>query len=158
MIFNQVLSFFVILQTNYFEMKKISSIISILVTAMLLISLGSCTMKSKTIQPFTIAVDSLAGPDTVKIKMNFEIEIFGYIGPSKCYTFDKAYIYPNSNETNELRIEAWGIYTYTGNPCTDDPQHMKSTVKTSIFIPGHYIIRAVKTNYTFTEKTIVAVL
>lgn len=138
-------------------MTRSSFISGIVIISLIVISLGSCTLKTKTVEPYTISIDSLAGPDTVKAKMNFSIQIFGFIGPSKCYAFDKAYIYPNSTEANELRIEAWGIYTYNGTPCVDDPQNMNTTVNTSISIPGHYLIRAIKTNYSFTEKTIVII-
>ena len=138
-------------------MNRISLIISVLVISVFAFTFGSCSINTKTIEPYTIAVDSVACPDTVKIKMNFDIQIFGYVGPSKCYRFDKAYIYPNTSENNELRIEAWGVYSYDGTPCEDAPQWMTEKVTTAIAVPGRYKIRAVRTNYDFAEKTVVAV-
>jgi len=139
-------------------MFKLNLVSGVLLSAFISISVSSCGLKTKTVEPYTIAIDSISAPDTVKIKTVFEIQIFGYVGPSKCYAFDKAYIYPNTNASNELIIEAWGIYTYSGTPCTDDPQYLSTTVETSLSVTGTYLLKGIKSGYDYAEKRVVVIL
>jgi len=115
---------------------------------------GSCTMKTTHIEPYLIRIDSISAPDTVGVKTVFDIKLYGIVGPSKCYAFEKAYSY--INDKNEFIIEAWGKYTYVGDPCEEGVVLMEATVETSCPSVGTYLIKGVQPSGYFVEKTIVA--
>lgn len=141
-------------------LKKISRLMvtkklfaGVLFTAVITVLISSCQMETKTIEPYIISIDSISAPDTVTIKTVFDVEVFGYVGPSKCYAFDKTYYY--ANEKNEIEFESWGRYTYIGDPCADELVWMDDKVEISVSTPGIYTLKGLKANATYTTKTLV---
>lgn len=126
----------------------------ILVSLVVVTLVSSCTMKTKTLEPYRINIDSLSAPDTVNARTIFDVKIFGYVGPSKCYAYEKVYIYTTT--LNEIVIEAWGKYTYVGDPCADEIVMLNQTVETSVSTPGVYTIKALNSNLGYLTKTLVA--
>ncbi|HUX96201.1 MAG TPA: hypothetical protein VMV47_10760 [Bacteroidales bacterium] len=133
------------------HLKKIIS--ALFVSAVIMFLLGSCAMKTTTIEPYLIKIDSLHAPDTVNVKTLFTIEIYGYVGPSKCYMFEKAY--NHTNDQNEITIEAWGRYAYYGDPCEEGIIMMDHNVELTVSSPGKYVIKGVQANGYFAEKNLV---
>jgi len=133
-------------------LKKIISGFIILTVSIVLVS--SCTMKTETVEPYLIKIDSLYAPDTVNIKYVFSVELFGYVGPNKCYSFDKAY--QTTSDQNEIVIEAWGKYSYYGDPCIEGEVLMNAKFEMSIAKPGTYRLKGVQPNgYYFERKLVV---
>ena len=64
--------------------------------------------------------------------------------------FEKAYNY--TNDQNEITIEAWGKYTYYGDPCEEGIIMMDHNVELAVSSPGNYIIKGVQPNGYFAEK------
>lgn len=126
---------------------------ALVVTAVLSLFLVSCNMKTKTIEPYAIRIDSIYAPDTVAIRTLFEIRLFGYIGPSKCYSFDKAYY--NIESQNDIYVEAWGKYTYEGTPCVSELVFMDQVLSVVITTPGVYTIKGYQSGYSYVEKKLV---
>jgi hypothetical protein len=133
------------------NLKKIIPGIIVLTAFIGLIS--SCTMKTETVEPYLIKIDSLSAPDTVPVKYVFTVEIFGYIGPNKCYAFDKAY--QTTNELNEIVIEAWGKYSYFGDPCVEGEVFMNQKFEMSVSKPGIYRLKGLQPNNYYFEKKLV---
>ncbi len=144
---------FVFLQANLSPMYLKKIISALFISAAIVFMLGSCGMKSTTIEPYLIKIDSLHAPDTVRVKTLFIIEIYGYVGPSKCYNFEKAYNY--TNDQNEITIEAWGKYAYYGDPCEEGIMLMDHKVELAVSSAGNYLIKGVQPNGLFVEKKLV---
>jgi len=124
----------------------------LLLTAFIVL-FGSCGMETKTVEPYLIKIDSLYAPDTVNIKSVFNIELYGYVGPNKCYAFEKAY--HSVNDLHEITIEVWGRYTYYGDPCVEGEILMKETIEMAISAPGVYKIKGLQPNNLYTERKLV---
>jgi hypothetical protein len=134
-------------------MKKL--FIGVLLTAIVAALASSCGMKVKTVEPYLISIDSLYAPDTVKIKTLFDVEVFGLVGPSKCYAFER--LYSSGNNNNEIFIEAWGNYTYVGDPCVDEKVLLQESIEISVSVPGIYTLKGLKYNSNYSEKTLVVI-
>lgn len=130
--------------------KYISAFLFLFLFIMLL---GSCKLKVKTIEPYLISIDSVYAPDTVNLKTLFHIKIFGFVGPSKCYYFEKAYHYVN--EKNEITIEAWGKYTYDGSPCAEELIFLNDSIEVAISTAGVYNIKGFQPNLNYAERKLV---
>ena len=144
---------FVILHPNLLKMHLKRNITALIVLTTIIFLTVSCSLKTTTIEPYLIKIDSLHAPDTVNLKTLFNIQIYGYVGPSKCYMFEKAYNF--TNEQNEITIEAWGKYTYYGDPCVEEKIFMDYKVELAVSAPGNYTIKGVQPNGTFAEKKLV---
>jgi hypothetical protein len=131
--------------------KTIAGLISLIV---LIFLLGSCSLKVKTIEPYLIQVDSIIAPDTVSPKTIFDIRLLGIVGPSSCYSLEKAYSY--LNEKNEIIIEVRGRYLYEGANCSETVVYLDTKIETNVPKSGIYTIKALKQDYTYKEKTLVA--
>ena len=135
-------------------MQFTKTISGFILTALLVLLAGSCSLKSTHIEPYMISIDSVAAPDTVRVKTLFNINLYGYVGPNKCYADEKSYSY--INEKNEFIIEAWGKYSYVGKVCEDGVVLMDATVETSCPTAGTYVIKGTQPSGYFVEKTIIA--
>jgi hypothetical protein len=133
------------------NLKKLITGIIVLTSFIALIS--SCAMKTETIEPYLIKIDSLYAPDTVNVKYVFTIELFGYVGPNKCYAYDKAY--QTTTDQNEIVIEAWGKYSYYGDPCIEEEVLMNAKFEMSVAKAGNFIIKGVQPNGYFYERKLV---
>ena len=134
------------------NLKKL--IKGIIIPASFIVLAGSCAMQTETIEPYMIKIDSLYAPDTVNVKYVFTIELFGYVGPNKCYAYDKAY--QTTTDQNEIVIEAWGKYSYYGDPCIEEIVMMDAEFEMSVSKAGNFIIKGVQPNgYYFERKLVV---
>ncbi len=133
-------------------LKKIISG-SIIILSVSIIFVSSCTLKTETVEPYLIKIDSLSAPDTVPVKFVFTINLFGYVGPNKCYAFEKAY--QTTSDLNEIVIEAWGKYSYYGDPCLEGEVLMDAKFEMSVAKSGNYIIKGVQPNGYYYERKLV---
>jgi hypothetical protein len=133
------------------NLKKLITGIIVLISLTALLS--SCAMNTETIEPYMIKIDSLYAPDTVNVKYVFTIELFGYVGPNKCYSYDKAY--QTTTDQNEIVIEAWGKYSYYGDPCIEEVVLMDAEFEMSVSKPGNFIIKGVQPNGYYYERKLV---
>ncbi|MBI5008500.1 MAG: hypothetical protein HZB98_02375 [Bacteroidia bacterium] len=132
-------------------MKKI--VPGIIILSALIVLTKSCAMKTETIEPYLIKIDSLYAPDTVNVKYVFNVELFGIVGPNKCYAFEKAY--QTTTDQNEIVIEAWGKYSYYGDPCLEGEVLMNAKFEMSVAKPGVYNIKGVQPNGYYYERKLV---
>ena len=132
-------------------LKKI--VTGIILFAALIVLTKSCTLKTETIEPYLIKIDSLFAPDTVNTKYVFTVELFGTVGPNKCYAFEKSY--QTTNDQNEILIEAWGKYSYYGNPCIEGEVLMDEKFEMSVSKPGVYTLKGIQPNNYYFEKKLV---
>jgi hypothetical protein len=133
-------------------LKKI--IPGIMVLTVIIVLTKSCAMKTETIEPYMIKIDSLYAPDTVNVKYVFTVELFGIVGPNKCYAYEKAY--QTTTDKNEIVIEAWGKYSYYGDPCVEEVVLMNAKFEMSVAKAGNFIIKGVQPNgYYFERKLVV---
>jgi hypothetical protein len=144
---------FVILRSNYSTMNLRKLFIGLLVAAGFTMFFGSCGMDVKTIEPYLIKIDSIYAPDTVAVKSVFIVNVFGYVGPSKCYAFEKLYHYTNNQ--NEIIIEAWAKYAYYGDPCVEEVVRMSEELELGISTPGTYLLKALQPGNYYLEKKLV---
>jgi hypothetical protein len=114
---------------------------------------GSCGMDVQTIEPYLIKIDSIYAPDTVALKSVFTVKIYGYVGPSKCYAFEKLYHY--TNDQNEIIIEAWAKYAYYGDPCVEDTVRMDEEFELGLTTPGVYKLKGLQPGDYFIERKLV---
>lgn len=133
------------------HLKKIISDFIVLIAFIGLIS--SCAMNTETVEPYLIKIDSLSAPDTVPVKYVFTVELFGYVGPNKCYAFDKAY--QTTSDLNEVVIEAWGKYSYYGDPCIEGEVLMNEKFEMSLSKAGVYKLKGLQPNSYYFEKKLV---
>lgn len=133
------------------NLKKLITGIIVLLSLTALIS--SCAMNTETIEPYMIKIDSLYAPDTVNVKYVFTIDLFGYVGPNKCYAYDKAY--QTTTDQNEIVIEAWGKYSYYGDRCIEEIVLMDAEFEMSVSKAGNYTIKGVQPNGYYYERKLV---
>lgn len=115
---------------------------------------GSCSMDTKTIEPYLIEVDSIIAPDTVNPKNIFEIRLLGVVGPNSCYSLEKAYCYVSDQK--EINIEVRGRYQYEGVACAQVVVYLDSKIETNVPTSGTYTIKVLKQDYTYLEKKLIA--
>lgn len=115
---------------------------------------GSCSLKVKTVEPYLIQVDSIIAPDTVTPKTVFDIRLLGIVGPSSCYSLEKAYCY--LNDQKEFIIEVRGRYAYEGVACAEAVVYLDTKIETNAPSSGIYTIKALKQDNTYLEKKLVA--
>ncbi len=127
--------------------------IGLLVAAGLTVIFGSCGMDVQTIEPYLIKIDSISAPDTVNLKSVFIVKIYGYVGPSKCYAFEKLYHY--TNDQNEIIIEAWAKYAYYGDPCAEEVIMLNEELELGISTPGVYKLKGLQPGNNFIERKLV---
>jgi hypothetical protein len=131
--------------------RTIAGLISVII---LMYFLGSCSMKVKTIEPYLIQVDSIIAPDTVTPKSVFDIRLLGIVGPSSCYSLEKAYCY--LNDEKEFIVEVRGRYLYEGVACADAVVYLDTKIETNAPSSGIYTIKVLRQDYTYMEKKLVA--
>ena len=131
--------------------KILSGIIVISVFSFLLVT---CSLETKSTQPYLIRIDSLKVPDAITSKVQFEVSLFGTIGPNGCYSFEKFYYY--ATPQNEVIIEVWGRYQYDGTTCTGSTVYLNEKIELTISLPGVYTIKVLKpdSNYLVKEITV----
>lgn len=131
--------------------KNIAGLISVVI---LTCFLGSCSLDSKTVEPYLIQVDSIMAPDTVNPKTVFDIRLYGIVGPSSCYSLEKAYVYVTDQK--EIQIEVRGRYQYDGVACAQAVVYLDTKVETNVPSSGIYTIKVLKQDNSFLEKKLVA--
>jgi hypothetical protein len=131
--------------------KTIAGLITVII---LLFYLSSCSLDTKTVEPYVIVVDSIIAPDTVNIKTIFEIRLLGIVGPNSCYSVEKAYC--SVNDQKEITIEVMGRYLYEGAVCAEGVVNLDTKVETNVPSPGIYTIKTHQKNSTYLEKKLVA--
>ncbi|NMC39452.1 MAG: hypothetical protein GYA41_14115 [Bacteroidales bacterium] len=112
----------------------------------------SCSLETKTQQPFLIYADSIQSPDTVDAGVVFEVKLFGIIGPNGCYKLEKIYSYQNYE--NEVMIEPWGVYIYDGTACSAGISYLTGKTEITITEPGDYTLKVIRPDYTYLDKTV----
>ena len=63
---------------------------------------------------FLIAVDSISVPEIIQANQPFDVNFFGYVGSSGCYSFDR-FIMDERNDT--ITVEVWGKYKRGTDSC-----------------------------------------
>jgi hypothetical protein len=134
-----------------YSKKTIAGIISVII---LMFVFGSCSLDTKTIEPYLIEVDSIIAPDTVNPKTIFDIRLLGIIGPSSCFSLEKVYVFVTDQK--EIQIEVRGRYQYEGVACAEAAVLLDKTVETNVPTTGEYMIKVLKQNYTYLEKKLIA--
>jgi len=88
----------------YFKKLKTAAQLMIVVCV---IAFASC--KKTEYLYFSIIIDKISIPDTVHISDSFNVHLYGYIGPTKCYVFEGAnFLTIDTRAQNEIFIEAIG--------------------------------------------------
>jgi hypothetical protein len=131
--------------------KTIAGLITVII---LLFYLGSCSLDTKTVEPYLIQVDSVMAPDTVTPRTVFDIRLYGIVGPNSCYSLEKAYCYVS--DTKEILIEVRGRYMYEGVACAQVVVYLDNKVETNVPSAGIYTIKVLKQDNTYLEKKLVA--
>lgn len=131
--------------------KTIAGLISVII---LIFLLGSCTLDSKTVEPYLIQVDSIIAPDTVNPKNVFDIRLLGIVGPNSCYSLEKVYVYVTDQK--EIQIEVRGRYQYEGVACKEGIVLLNAKIETNVPASGVYTIKALQQDNSFLEKKLVA--
>jgi hypothetical protein len=116
------------------------------------IMLSACKTKSETSENYLITIDSIRVPDVITSKVQFEVRLFGTVGPNGCYSFESFYNYPYSDEV--IMIEAWGRFYYDGSPCTGQVVFLDEVMDLTISTPGVYLLRTLKPDGRYLEKEI----
>ena len=129
----------------------ISGLFSLII---LIFVLGSCSLETKTIQPYLIQVDSIVAPDTVTPKTVFEIKLYGIVGPSGCYSLEKVYCFVTDDKN--ISIEARGNYRYEGKACPEGTVILDTKVETNVPSTGTYTIKVLRQDYSYLEQTLIA--
>ena len=119
--------------------KNIAGLISVVI---LTCFLGSCSLDTKTVEPYLIQVDSIIAPDTVTPKNVFDIRLLGIVGPSSCYSLEKVYVFVTDQK--EIQIEVRGRYQYDGVACAQAVVYLDTKVETNVPTSGVYTIKALK--------------
>ena len=131
--------------------ETIAELISVII---LICFLGSCSLDTKTVEPYLIQVDSIAAPDTVNPKTIFEIRLYGIVGPSSCYSLEKVYCFVNDQKM--ITVEARGNYRYEGIACAEGVVYLDTKVETNVPTSGIYTIKVLKQDNSYLEKKLVA--
>jgi len=131
-------------------MKKIKSLISLLVIITSCYLLISCHTESHTSYSFLIKVDSIHVPQNITSKTPFEIDFFGFIGPDGCYSFKKFYQTMTSN--NDIEVEAWGLYQTDSNVCLTVMVYLNGHLNMTISAPGIYNLKIKQPDNNYLEK------
>jgi hypothetical protein len=131
--------------------KTTAKLISIII---LIHFLGSCSLDTKTVEPYLIQVERIIAPDTVNIKTVFDIRLLGIVGPNSCYAFEKVYSYVTDQK--EIIIEVKGRYQYDGVACADGIVYLDTKLETNVSTSGVYTIKALQNDNTYLEKKLVA--
>ncbi len=135
---------------------NVKSILNLLVVSLLIqLVFSSCKLKNETSQSFLIAVDSIKVPDTVTARMQFEVRLYGTIGPNNCYSFEKFYNYPSFE--NEITIEVWGRYYYDGTSCTGSTVYLNNDMEMTITVPGVYNLMTLRPDGRYLEKKLTVI-
>lgn len=135
---------------------KLKSILSLLFVSLIIqFIITSCKLKNETSQSFLIAVDSIKVADTVTAKMQFEVQLYGTIGPDNCYSFEKFYNYPSFE--NEITIEAWGRYYNDGTSCGGSIVYLNKEMEMTISVPGIYNLRTLQPDGRYLEKKLTVI-
>jgi len=130
--------------------ETIAELISVII---LICFLGSCSLDTKTVEPYLIQVDSVMAPDTVTPRTVFDIRLYGIVGPNSCYSLEKAYCYVT--DTKEIQIEVRGRYQYDGITCAQAVVYLDTKVETNVPSPGIYTIKVLKQDNSYIEKKLV---
>jgi hypothetical protein len=134
-----------------YSKKTIAGVISVII---LIFIFGSCSLDTKTIEPYLIQVDSIMAPDTVAPKTVFDIKLYGIVGPNGCYSLEKAYCFV-TNDKN-ISIEVRGTYRYDGKSCPEGIVKLDTKVETNVPTTGIYTIKILKQDNSYLEKKLVA--
>lgn len=113
---------------------------------------SSCKLKSERSENYLIGVDSISVPAVITSKVQFEIKLYGIVGPNACYAFEKFYNYPSSED--EIILEVWGRFYTDGTPCTGQVVYLRDALEITIDEPGVYILKTLKPNGRYLEKQI----
>lgn len=128
--------------------------IGIFSAIILMFVLGSCSLETKTVEPYLIQVDSIVAPDTVTPKTIFEIKLYGIVGPNGCYALEKVYCFVTDDKN--ISIEARGTYRYEGKACTEAIVYLDTKVETNVPSTGTYTIRVLRQDNSFLEQKLIA--
>ena len=130
--------------------KTIAGLTAVII---LMLIFGSCSLDTKTVEPYLIQVDSIMAPDTVTPKTVFEIRLYGIVGPSSCYSLEKVYCFVT--EQKDITVEVRGTYRYEGIACADGVVYLDTKVETNVPTSGIYTIKVLLQDNTFMEKKLV---
>jgi hypothetical protein len=114
--------------------------------------IAACSFDTKTTQSYLIQTDSIRVPDVITANVLFQVRFFGTIGPNGCYSFEKIYSYPNSE--NVISLEVWGIYYYDGTACTGSVKYLDEKADLTITSPGTYTLKILQPDFSYLEKQI----
>ena len=106
--------------------------------------------------PVSISVKDLRkefGDITALDTISFEVkkgELFGFIGPDGCYSFQKFYQTMTSN--NDIEVEAWGLYQTDSNVCLTVMVYLNGHLNMTISAPGIYNLKIKQPDNNYLEK------
>ena len=120
----------------------------------LMFVLGSCSLETKTVEPYLIQIDSIVAPDTVTPKTVFEIRLFGIAGPNGCYALEKVYCFVTDDKN--ISIEARGTYRYDGKACPEGIVYLDTKVETNVPSTGTYTIKILQQDNSYLEQKLIA--
>jgi hypothetical protein len=101
---------------------------------------------------YTVAVDSITGPDTVLSKSTYTQRLWGPVGSNGCASINRLFIRPGSSATE---IQVQGRHT-TGN-CTQMPVYMagEPVTLTAPAATGDHVIRILRPGVSLTKTVVV---
>lgn len=112
--------------------------IGTILLAMLAVFTGvySCKTDKNETNDFLIKVDSIKVPEKISSSVPFDIEFFGVIGFSRCYSFKTFNTVKNGNS---YTIEAWGTSDFSDLTCPEELISLDDyKLNLTIPYPGNY--------------------
>lgn len=100
---------------------------------------------------FTVAVDSVTGPDTVRAGSSYVQRLWGPLGNTSCSTVDRVFVRPGALAT-EIQVQGRNS---TGT-CLQQPSYMSESVTlTAPATPGPYAIRVLRPGPVLVKSIVV---
>jgi hypothetical protein len=131
------------------KIKSLFTLLAIIATSYLI---TSCNTKNRTSYSYLIQVDSIHVPDNITAKTAFEVDFYGFVGPSGCYFFES--FNQSLTTTNDIMMEVWGRYESETEICPTVLVYLDRHADITISTAGTYNIKIRQPDNTYLVKQI----